>query len=101
MYTALKNLVSKDKAAFDAAVKTYEKLEKEFLALDRNDYTSDSYNDAEKALIEIDDYKEDEKAKKFDYDYATNTKEINEAIKALEEAKNALVKTKERCRMEC
>lgn len=97
LYTALKNLVSKDKAAFDAAVKAYEKLEKEFLALDRNDYTSDSYNDAEKALIEIDDYKEDEKAEKFDYDYVTNTKKINEAIKALEEAKNALVKTKE-CR---
>ena len=97
LYTALKNLVSKDKAAFDAAVKEYEKLEKEFLALDRNDYTSDSYNDAEKTLIEIDDYKEDEKAEKFDYDYVTNTKKINEAIKALEEAKNALIKTKE-CR---
>lgn len=97
LYTALKNLVSKDKATFDAAVKEYEKLEKKFLALERTDYTADSYKDVEDTLIEIENYKEEEKSQKFDYEYAKNTKEITDATKALETAIGNLIKTKE-CR---
>lgn len=98
LYTAKENLVHRDKADFDAAVKEYEELEKEFLALDRNDYTADSYDAADKILIKIDkEYKDKEKAEGFNYSYFTNTTKIKNVIKALEEAKNALVKTKE-CR---
>ena len=98
LYTAKENLVHRGKAAFDAAVKEYEELEKEFLALDRNDYTADSYDAADKILIKIDEeYKNKEKAEGFNYSYFTNTTKIKNVINALEEAKNALVKTKE-CR---